>query len=106
MITSILLASALSITVFGPGLVCALKGSGRALFMGIVAGGPLFWIPGAVRLAHPLSYWARWFYGPEKIRCASARHKGDEKPEHDALIAALLAVLMVMTGPVVGALLA
>jgi hypothetical protein len=67
--TAIVLALAVAITAF-------LK---RRILLGVVG---LFVLPvgvvGAVRLAHPSSPWARWFYGKDSRRLRRARERFDD----------------------------
>src|SRR5437763_9948690 len=54
--------------------LCAFKGRrGYAVGNLLVVGTPVGWA-GAARLAKPGSWWARRFYGPEKLEQAKRRH--------------------------------
>jgi hypothetical protein len=54
-------------------MVTAMKGQWLFLAAGILVGG-IVWLIVAFRLARPNSFWARRFYGPEKLRMAEARY--------------------------------
>ncbi len=49
------------------------KGKFAEFFLGWVTVGLVWWIA-LFRLARPSSWWARHFYGPEKMRRAEARY--------------------------------
>ena len=70
----IVLLALLAITWLGCSALCALKGR-RVYAVGnlLVVGTPVGWA-GAARLAKPESWWARRFYGPEKLEQAKRRH--------------------------------
>lgn len=53
-------------------IVTLLKGKTGFFLGGIFL--QLFWYIGAIRLAKPKSWWARRFYGPEKMGRAVTRH--------------------------------
>lgn len=57
----------------------ALKGKWGLFAIGFLIG--LCWIFGAIRLAKPKSFWARRFYGPEKMARSYARFGGQSPPE-------------------------
>jgi uncharacterized membrane protein len=48
------------------------KGQRVAFFLGFVLLG-MIWVVAACRLARPSSWWARQFYGPDKVRRAEER---------------------------------
>ena len=48
------------------------KGQRAAFFLGFLLLG-MIWYVAACRLARPSSWWARRFYGPEKLRRAEKR---------------------------------
>jgi hypothetical protein len=48
------------------------KGQRAAFFLGFLVLG-MIWVVAACRLARPSSWWARRFYGPEKLRRAESR---------------------------------
>jgi hypothetical protein len=48
------------------------KGQRAAFFLGFLIMG-LIWCVAACRLARPSSWWAKRFYGPEKLRRAEER---------------------------------
>ena len=48
------------------------KGQRAAFFLGFLLLG-MIWVVAACRLARPSSWWARRFYGPEKLRRAEKR---------------------------------
>ena len=52
-------------------IITAMKGKGGVFVLGIMF--HPCWAFGAIRLAKPDSYWARRFYGPDKIRLARIR---------------------------------
>ena len=56
-------------------VVTALKGKPWFFLLGI----PItwFWVFGALRLAKPHSWWARRFYGPEKLEASRIRFDED-----------------------------
>jgi hypothetical protein len=68
-----LLVLAFMFIVFGvPAGITWLKGHREAFILGFVLLGMVWWIS-ACRLAGPSSWWARRFYGPEKMRRALNR---------------------------------
>jgi hypothetical protein len=70
----VVLAALLAAHWLGCTALCALKGR-RVYAVGnlLVVGAPGGWL-GAARLAKPESWWARRFYGPEKLAQATRRH--------------------------------
>jgi len=48
------------------------KGQHTAFFLGFLLLG-MVWVVAACRLARPSSWWARRFYGPEKMKRAEVR---------------------------------
>ena len=58
-----------------PGLITWLKGQRLVFFVGLLVAG-IIWGVAACRLARPESYWARRFYGQDKLR-RSRRRFGD-----------------------------
>jgi hypothetical protein len=70
----VVLALLVALSWIGCTALCALKGRrvyavGNLLIVGSLAG----WL-GAARLAKPESWWARRFYGAEKLAQATRRH--------------------------------
>jgi|GEM_PF-5465723 len=55
-----------------PMVITGLKGKQGMLLAGVFLH-PVWWV-GAIRLALPDSYWARRFYGPDKLARAGDRH--------------------------------
>lgn len=55
------------------------KGQRAAFFLGFLLLGTV-WIVAACRLAQPASWWARRFYGPEKVQRAMDRFDVDQDP--------------------------
>ena len=76
--TEILLIFAYLAILVGTAAVCWLKGKRLWATIGFVTGWHV--IP-AIRLAKPDSWWARKYYGPEKLKQANARF-GLGVPEH------------------------
>jgi hypothetical protein len=72
-------AVAVSVAIAVPLLVSAIAFLKRRILLGAVG---LFIFPvglvGAVRLAHPESPWARWFYAPDSRRFSRARERYDD----------------------------
>jgi hypothetical protein len=60
------------------GVITGLKGKYGFLAAGLLIG--LFWIIGAIRLAKPASWWAKRFYGEEKMRLARERFASASAP--------------------------
>lgn len=74
-----LLVLAFILIVFGvPAGITWLKGQREAFVFGVLLLGMVWWIA-ACRLARPPSWWARRFYGPEKMQRALNRF-GSETP--------------------------
>lgn len=69
----VLVAVGLWLFVLVPGVVTALKGQWVLLAAGVLVGG-LVWLIVAFRLARPGSFWARRFYGADKLARAEARY--------------------------------
>lgn len=68
-----LLALVILFVVVGiPAAITWSKGQRAAFFLGFVVMG-MIWIVAACRLARPSSWWARRFYGPEKMQRALNR---------------------------------
>jgi hypothetical protein len=70
----IVVLALIAVTWLSCSALCALKGRrayavGNLLVVGTLAG----WF-GAARLAKPESWWARRFYGPDKLAQATLRH--------------------------------
>lgn len=55
-----------------PAVVTWLKGQRLLFVAGLLLAG-IVWLVAALRLARPGSYWARRFYGPEKLARAKQR---------------------------------
>lgn len=71
-------AVAYGVAVFGlllvmPGTITLLKGQRLLFFGGLLFGGIVWWIT-AFRLGRPDSWWARRFYGTEKLARAQRRY--------------------------------
>jgi hypothetical protein len=60
--------------LLGPATVLWLKGRSDLVLLGLCTLG-LVWIVGLTRIAKPDSWWARRFYGPDKLAKARARHR-------------------------------
>jgi hypothetical protein len=68
-----LLVLGIVIVVVGiPAGITWAKGQRAAFFLGFLLLG-MIWLVAACRLARPTSWWARRFYGPEKMRRALNR---------------------------------
>jgi hypothetical protein len=65
------------ILVVGPATVTGMKGQWLYLVAGFVTVGIVWWIA-AFRLARPGSFWARRFYGPEKMDRAERKYGSRE----------------------------
>jgi hypothetical protein len=59
--------------ILGPAIVLWLKGRSDLVLIGLATLG-LVWFVGLARIAKPDSWWARRFYGPDKLAKARARH--------------------------------
>jgi protein-S-isoprenylcysteine O-methyltransferase Ste14 len=68
----LLVLGILVVTVGVPAGITWSKGQRAAFFLGFLLVG-MIWIVAACRLARPSSWWARRFYGPEKLRRAEER---------------------------------
>lgn len=66
----LILLTLLALFVISP-IVAAMKGKYGLVFLGLLV--HPCWAFGAIRLAKPDSYWARRFYGPDKINRAQVR---------------------------------
>jgi hypothetical protein len=62
-----------AVLLVGPMTVTALKGQWVLFAAGWLTLGPVWWIA-ALRLARPGSWWARRFYGPDKLARTQARY--------------------------------
>jgi hypothetical protein len=72
-VTERLLALSILIVVVGiPAGITWSKGQRIAFFLGFLLLG-MIWVVAACRLARPTSWWARRFYGPEKMERAVSR---------------------------------
>jgi len=72
-VTERLLAISILLVVVGiPAGITWSKGQRAAFVLGFLLLG-MIWIVAACRLAHPSSWWARRFYGPEKMQRALNR---------------------------------
>jgi hypothetical protein len=69
---SLLVLVILIVTVVIPAGITWSKGARAAFFLGFLLLG-LIWVVAALRLARPWSWWARRFYGPEKMQRALNR---------------------------------
>lgn len=78
MIERLLVLSILIVTVGIPAGITWSKGRRVAFVLGFLLLG-MIWIVAACRLARPSSWWARRFYGPEKMQRALNRF-GSEAP--------------------------
>jgi hypothetical protein len=74
----------IALVILGSGPVCALKGKWKLAVVGLIAPAP-FWIPGAIRLAKPGSWWARRWYSPEKLALANARFPKAKKTTQEGI---------------------
>lgn len=72
MIERLLALSILIVTVGIPAGITWSKGQRVAFFLGFLLLG-MIWVVAACRLARPSSWWARRFYGPEKMQRALNR---------------------------------
>ena len=72
MIEGLLALSILIVVVGVPAGVTWSKGQRAAFFLGFLLQG-MIWVVAACRLARPSSWWARRFYGPEKMQRALNR---------------------------------
>ncbi len=71
--TERLLALSILVVVVGiPAGITWSKGQRAAFFLGFLLLG-MVWVVAACRLARPSSWWARRFYGPEKMQRALHR---------------------------------
>jgi hypothetical protein len=61
------------IAVLAPLVITTMKGQWVLLIAGFVTVG-FVWLIAACRLAKPGSYWARRYYGPEKLARSRARY--------------------------------
>jgi hypothetical protein len=68
----LLVLSILIVTVGIPAGITWSKGQRAAFFLGFLLLG-IIWVVAACRLARPSSWWARHFYGPEKMQRAFNR---------------------------------
>jgi hypothetical protein len=72
-VTERLLVLGILIVVVGiPAGITWSKGQRAAFFLGVLLLG-MVWVVAACRLARPSSWWARRFYGPEKMQRALDR---------------------------------
>jgi hypothetical protein len=72
-VTERLLVIGILLVVVGiPAGITWSKGQRAAFVLGFLLLG-MIWIVAACRLAHPSSWWARRFYGPEKMQRALRR---------------------------------
>jgi hypothetical protein len=72
-------AAAYAVAVYGallvgPAVVTLLKGNYPAFLLGLLTLGAV-WMVAAFRLARPVSWWARRFYGEQKMRRARLRYR-------------------------------
>lgn len=72
MIERLLVLSILIVVVGIPAGITWSKGQRAAFFLGFLILG-MVWVVAACRLARPSSWWARRFYGPEKMQRALNR---------------------------------
>jgi hypothetical protein len=56
-----------------PAVITWLKGQRLVFFAGLLFAG-IIWLVAAMRLARPDSYWARRFYGPDKLARSKRRY--------------------------------
>jgi hypothetical protein len=77
-IERLLILIVLSVMVGIPAGITCSKGRWVAFVLGFLLVGIIWWIT-ACRLAHPSSWWARRFYGPDKMQQAMNRF-GFEMP--------------------------
>ncbi|MGA8114675.1 MAG: hypothetical protein WCA46_13500 [Actinocatenispora sp.] len=62
---------AISVLYIVPIVICGLKGKQNMITLGVFFH-PVWWVC-AIRLAKPASWWARRYYGPEKLARADER---------------------------------
>jgi hypothetical protein len=72
MIERLFVLSILIVTVGVPAGITCSKGRWVAFVLGFLLVGIIWWVA-ACRLARPSSWWARRFYGPEKMQRALNR---------------------------------
>src|SRR5438046_7935627 len=84
----VLIAVVLWALVLTPAIVTALKGHTVLFIAGCLLIG-IVWFIAAPRLATPNSYWARRFYGPEKLGRARARCPDTDPADHNSAGVAL-----------------
>jgi len=77
--------------VLTPAAVTALKGHLALFVAGFLLLG-LVWLIAAVRLARPNSFWARRFYGPEKLERSQSRYPDIDVSAPDRAGLVMLAV--------------
>jgi hypothetical protein len=70
---AILYGVALYALLFAPAVVLGLKGRNDLVLAGFLTLG-VVWIVGMARLAQPNSWWARTFYGEDKLARARERY--------------------------------
>jgi hypothetical protein len=77
--------------VLTPAAVTALKGHLALFVAGFLLLG-LVWLVAAFRLARPNSFWARRFYGPEKLRRSRSRYPDTDvsAPDRAGLVMAVV----------------
>lgn len=74
----LLVLAILTVVIGIPAGITWAKGQRAAFFLGLLVLGTV-WLVAACRLARPESWWARRFYGPEKLQRAADRfHSGFE----------------------------
>ena len=61
------------VLIVGPATITALKGQWALFAAGWITIGMVWWIA-TLRLARPQSWWARQFYGPDKLGRAQSRY--------------------------------
>jgi len=79
--TTVLLDALIVVCLLGPCVVCFLKGKPVFGVLGLFLVSPVAWV-GAMLWAKPTSWWARRFYGPERL--ARAEEWFRPKSEFDA----------------------
>jgi hypothetical protein len=72
----LLVLSILIVMIVVPAGITWSKGQRAAFFLGFLLLG-MVWVVAAFRLARPSSWWARHFYGPEKMQRALKRFNSE-----------------------------
>jgi hypothetical protein len=67
----------LAVAIVIPSVICWLKGKRRWAILGFWTG--WHWVP-VIRLAKPTSWWARKYYGPDKLARSMERFPNEPRP--------------------------